>query len=227
MRSENRSKNVSPVLRRMSTYVVAAAVFCLLISASAQATIITYALDVSISGTPPAGATPPVWLTATFDDGDSAGTVDLTLEATSLIGKECVSEWLFSLDTNLDATGLTFLQTGKVEKFNDPTINKGTDTYSSAAPMGSFDIQFLFTASTNPTQAFDAGNAVTYQISGTGITADSFDVPNDTSSHPTAVLVENTGELADQNGWVSIPEVPTLVLLAFGAVGMIRRRRRR
>ncbi|MDH5408516.1 MAG: hypothetical protein OEY00_07890, partial [Gammaproteobacteria bacterium] len=55
--------------------------FALMLSFStANATVISYALDYEFSGaSAPAGSGP--WLYATFDDGGSAGTVSLTLEA--------------------------------------------------------------------------------------------------------------------------------------------------
>ena len=54
-------------------------------------------LGYTFSGTAPDGTSP--WLTATFDDEGSAGSVMLTLNAGNLIDNEFVSNWYLNFNT--------------------------------------------------------------------------------------------------------------------------------
>ncbi|GAH74224.1 unnamed protein product, partial [marine sediment metagenome] len=84
-------------------YRALAFVTVLALTAGLQASVVSYDLSIEFSGaTPPAGAAP--WLNATFDDGGSAGSVDLTLTAVNLVGSEFVNVWLFNLDPALNPT---------------------------------------------------------------------------------------------------------------------------
>ena len=110
------------------TRILVTLVAALALTASANATILTYDLSVEFSGaTPPAGAAP--WLRATFDDGNTPGSVLMTLSTPNLTAVEFVSGWYFNLDPALDPTSLSFSGPAKVGSFTDPVINLSTDAY--------------------------------------------------------------------------------------------------
>ena len=113
-------------------------------------------------GDPPEGATP--WLTTTFDDGGSPGTIDLTLEANNLTDIEFIGEWLFNLDPVLDPTALSFSTMTMSEIFAAPTINTGVDAYH-AVGDGLFALQILFANSGDWSAKFGFGDSLTTTIS--------------------------------------------------------------
>ncbi|HMQ16165.1 MAG TPA: hypothetical protein PKC49_09345, partial [Phycisphaerae bacterium] len=160
----------------MNTFVrFASGSLCALACAVAgHAAIIKFELSIEFSGaTPPAGAAP--WLTATFDDGGTPGSVDLTLETTNLVSNEFVFSWLFNLDPVLDPTSLSFSAPSKTGAFTDPVINTGVDAFM-ADGDGKFDIEVVFNSAGGPANRFGAGDSVKYTITGiAGLTAASFD----------------------------------------------------
>ena len=194
---------------------------------SAQAASVTFETSIEFSGgTPPAAAVP--WLTATFDDGGSAGSVDLSLETTNLTGSEFVFEWLFNLDPALNLNSLNFSAPTKIGAFTDPAINTGVDAFM-ADGDGFFDIQFLFDSTDMVPLKFGAGDAADYTITGIPtLTANSFNFLSASGggqgTFPTAAKVGGIGP-DDESGWVSVPEPGTLSLLLLGGLVMIRRRR--
>jgi hypothetical protein len=118
------------------------AMFLLMVASGAGGTILSFDLDTEISGaTPPAGATP--WLSATFDDSGTPGSVELTLTAVNLTGTEFVSVWLFNLDPSLNPALLTFSAPLKTGTFTTPVISKSVDGFK-ADGDGFFDIKIAF-----------------------------------------------------------------------------------
>ncbi len=94
----------------------------------ANAETLTFQFGMEYSGaTAPLGTAP--WLIATFDDGGTPGTVELTFEATNLTGVEFVGEWLLNLDPALDPTALSFTQQSTIGSFSDPMIHTGVDAF--------------------------------------------------------------------------------------------------
>ncbi|MBW7905396.1 MAG: hypothetical protein LC135_02770 [Phycisphaerae bacterium] len=197
-------------------------------AAAAQAAILTFELSVEFSGaTPPAGAAP--WLTATFDDGGSPGSVDLTLATTNLVSNEFVFRWMFNLDPVLDPTSLSFSAPSKTGAFTDPVINTGVDSFM-ADGDGKFDIEVVFSNAGGPANRFGAGDSVKYTITGIpGLTAASFDfLSAPAGGHgpfPTAAHVGGIGANDDESGWITVPEPSTgLAGLLILCAALARRR---
>ncbi len=199
-----------------------------LVAASAQASVITFALSYEFSGaTPPEGLAP--WLTATFDDRDAPGSVDLTLVTTNLTDNEFVFEWLFNLDPELDVSALVFSAPVKINEFADPTIDLGVDGFPGDGG-GYYDVRVDFDNSGGASTRFGVGDAVEYSITGIPtLTADSFDflgAPHGgNGTYPTAAHVGGIGPDDGDSGWISVPEPATLGTLALGGLALLRRRR--
>ncbi len=189
--------------------------------------MLTYALTYEFSGaTPPEGPTP--WLKATFDDGGSAGSVDLTLKTPNLTDAEFVFQWLFNLDPALDPNLLVFSAPVKTGMFTDPTINTGVNAFL-ANGDGMFDIQVRFDNTDGAVKRFGVGDAVEYTITGIPtLTAYSFDYLSDMDggqgTYPTAAHVGGIGPSNSDSGWISVPEPGALTLLLAGSLALRRRR---
>ncbi len=197
----------------------------------ASGATISFDLGVEISGAADPVGDPP-WLTATFDDGDSAGSVDLTLITTNLSPGEYVAKWLFNLDPDLkdDLGDLTFTPLPKTGFFEDPIVSTLLNGYK-ADGDGYFDIKFEFSFQNGDSASihrFDDGDEGGFTITGIpSLTAGSFNFisePNGRNGeYETVSHVQGIGEYS---GWVGTPEPTTLVLLALGGVAMLRRRRK-
>lgn len=208
-------------------------------SQSASAAVVQFNFDNEFSGGQiPAGATP--WLTATFDDGGSAGSVQLTLDS-GLVANEFYSGIYFNLDPALDASALGFAYDG-ASTGPAASVSTGTDAFQ-ADGDGLYDILFSFPTS-NAGDRFGAGESVTYSITGAGLTADDFAFfsaprggkgPFFAAAHVQGIGVEFC---SDQDaaaggcgsGWIAPPvPVPAAVWLfasgLLGLVGVARRKR--
>ncbi len=214
---------------RHSRFALIGALAVSLSAASAGATMIQFDMTIEFSGaTPPQGASP--WMTVTIDDGGSAGSVDIMLEATNLTGGEFVFGWYLNLDPALDPDDLIFSAPTKVGAFADPTISTGINAFM-ADGDGKFDILVGFSSGGGPSGRFGAGESVKYTVTGIGsLTANSFDfLSQESGGHgpfPTAAHVGGIGENGDDSGWISTPEPASMLLLAFGGVASMTRRRR-
>jgi len=105
-----------------------------------SATIVSLDFSVIFEG-PGVPTNPPPWINATFDDGGTPGTVDLTISAPGLNGNpEKISGLYFNLDPVLDPTQLLFsVPTVISGAFEDPLISLGVDSFK-ADGDGLFDI---------------------------------------------------------------------------------------
>ena len=186
----------------------------------ANAGTLSFGLDTEYTGgVAPEGTTP--WLTATFDDGGIAGTVELTLDGTNLTGTEFVDEWLFNLDPTLDPTALSFSTTSTTGSFADPAIHTGVDAFH-AGGDGLFDLQFVFANSGGIAERFGMGDRLVTEISGIGtLTAASFDFGSALGGSFAGPLrsvahIQAIGADSMDSGWISAPEPSSIALSVIG-----------
>ena len=216
-----------------STRICSLIVLALLVAGvtpKASGSVVSYDLSIEFSnGTAPVGS--PPWLSVIFDDGGTAGSVDLTLTATNLTDAEFISHWMFNLDPALDPTSLAISAPAKTGAFGDPSVSTGVDSFK-ADGDGFYDIEILFPVDAGLANRFSAGDAAQFAITGIPtLTAGSFDFLSTPSggqgTYPTAAHAQGIGELNDLSGWVTVPEPASLTLLVIGAGGMLLRRVRR
>lgn len=228
-----RRKEAAPVLRRRGLLVVAAVFVSLLTSSNALGTEVTFKAYLEFSGaTAPEGTAP--WLTATFNDYNTAGSVDLILETTNLTDNEFVSEWLFNINPmfeqiDLDDLDFTQKESSKIGEFTDPTFTATVDHFM-ANGDGLFDIEVKFDNTDGAAKRFGVGDGVTYTIEGIPtLTAYSFYFlsyeDGGQGEFRMAAHVGGIGPSDNYSGWVSVPEPGTLALLALSGLLAIRRKR--
>ena len=195
-----------------------------------QASVFTLQAEFEFSGaTAPIGI--PPWLTATFDDQDTPGSVIMTLIATNLTGGEFVSGWYFNLDPVLapmDATDLIFSTPVITGSFTTPSISTGIDAFK-ADGDGKYDILLNFDTSGSISTRFTSGDAISYTITGiSSLTADSFNTLSQPAGghgpFPMAAHVQGIGPDGALSGWVTAPEPATVSFLALGSLLLLRRR---
>ena len=197
-------------------------VLCLsLIPVAAQATIATFDMDHEFSGAfPPVGVAP--WITATFDDKDTPGSVKLTMSDTHLTDSEFVAEWYFNLDPNFNPVNLAFDYVSGVEAFS---VEQGVDLYK-ADGDGLYDILFTF-----PKKEFSVGDSSIYNITGIGdLEAGSFLFESTPAGgngpFHSAAHVQGIGEDGENSGWIAnttthTPEPSTILMLITGLGGIV------
>ena len=190
-----------------------------------SAALVSFDVSVIFEG-PGVPANPAPWLNATFDDGGTTGTVDLTITALGLDGNnEKISGVYLNLDPLLDPTQLAFSSPAKTGSFDDPSIGLGADTHK-ADGDGYYDILIGFD-NDGPDMAFNGNESVQYEITLTGITANSFDFLSSpgggTGLYKVAVHLLSLGA-TDESAWATVPEPATMALLALGGL-LIRRKK--
>lgn len=209
-------------------------------AAPAAAAVITFNLNTVVEGDTPSG-----FPTMTFDDGGTAGSVDLTIDATGLSGDEFISAVLFNF-TGAGTTDLTFTRTGGTGPAGGFTIFETSNGRDSPGNQGLFDIEIAFSTSNSGggINRFNADELLTFSIVGDDIVASDFNIdsapegPNDATNFALARLQgladEGSASVADGDGGggggggIPVPEPAALGLFGLGlmAVGLGRRRKR-
>lgn len=131
--------------------------------AGAQAAVVSFEFDTHFAGG--SGPTSTPWLTATFDDGGTPGSVELTLSTSGLTDNEFVSKWYFNLEP---FQSINFTHLSGVA----PTgTSSGEDAFK-AGGDGYFDI--LIQYATTAVNRFGAGLESVLLLEAAGLTAEMF-----------------------------------------------------
>jgi hypothetical protein len=226
---------------------------CGLLSLQVNAAVVTMNYDISYGAVPAVGPTP--WMTATFDDGGTTGSVTLSMTLAGTVGSAAVDQVYFNLDdsTGFNVTNLSFLydmaSTG-------PALKGKVKTKSNKIKAGGgdlYDIQMIFPNKNNAKKnekRWEVNQTVIYNITSTDlITADSFNVVaalknGGPGTYYSAAHVLSTGPLGNDSDWIAagvgtvgavpnaVPNavpVPAAVWLfgsgLLGLVGVARRKR--
>ena len=193
-----------------------------LFTASANASTLVLDFNHEFSGSAdPLGS--GSWLTATFDDGGSAGSVTLTLTS-GLIDSEFYSGIYLNFDDAQDVMDLEF---NYVSGDTASSIGLQQDAFK-ADGDGYYDILLSFSTSGNN---FGAGETVVYDITLAGIVASDFNylsLPAGGHGPFTgAAHVQSIGEGSD-SGWIApIPVPAALWLFGSGLLGLVAVSRRK
>ncbi|NQT84585.1 PEP-CTERM sorting domain-containing protein [bacterium] len=179
------------------------------------------------------GATPPEGILKVILKDNGSNTVELTVDATLLVGSEFVGALYLNVDPSLDPTGLTITDTGGPSSYASPSIGQGVDAFK-ADGDGFFDILMDF--DNNNSDALSAGESALFTIQGAGLSQSSFLYlsANGGGEHGpflVAAHVQGIGDDGDDSGWVTtngeVPEASTMVLFGSGMLGLFGFAKRR
>jgi len=198
---------------------------------SAYATVLTLPLDTVFGGMDPSGPIP--WLNLEFDDGGTPGDVDITITG-NLLDNEYVEGIYLNMKPEFDVNSTVWTPGTKVGSFADPTVNTGVDAYA-ADGGGNFDIYLDF-ATWPPADQFGAYDEFTINVALPDLTSFGFvekSVGGEFGPYFGAARIKGIDILClplgcawiTESGVTPFPEPATMMLLALGSVGLLRRRR--
>jgi len=220
-----------------------ASIVCLpalvLSATSIQASIVTFELGTVFSSGSVAPDGPAPYGTVVFDDGGTAGSVDMTVSLASTIGSANMTQLYINFDSALDLNNLLFTfdsvsSTGpEADNKGDNGIFTGFEAFQSDGD-GAYDILFDFPPPKGQTK-FQAGETVVYTItSSEAIIADSFNfLSSEGGSEGTymaASKFNSTGQGNQDSAWVGASPVPVpaaVWLFGSGLIGLVGFARRK
>ncbi len=199
----------------------------------ARAASISYGYTDSFGATAPDGPAP--YASFTFDDGGSAGTVELTVSVAGTVGSATVVSLYYNLNPSLDPTSLSFVRTGvDGPDPNDISVLTGANAFM-ADGDGGYDILIdMPPPQGSPNLRFQKDETLTFDISGIAtLVAADFDVlsapapgPGGAGPYISVARFLSTGPQGKGSDWVgAVPEPSTLVLLGLGSLALVVRRR--
>jgi hypothetical protein len=203
----------------------AAGAIALIVAAPASAATLVYDFGTSFGDVPASGPAP--WLTATFDDGGSPGSVTLTMSALGSLQTSSISEVYFSFDSSIIDLAVSVIDDSAV---GPTSIFIGQNSYQ-ADGDGIYDLYFdLPPPPGSMADRFSANETIIYQITGTGLTAASFNYLSEPGGGNgpfyAAAHVQQTGD-GSQSDWIGVVPIPAAVWLfgsGLGLLGWMRRK---
>ena len=213
----------------------AVASIALLGAPHASAATLTFRYNDSFGSVTPNGPAP--YATSVFDDGESAGTVVLTMFVAATVGNADVTEMYFNLDPSLDPTSLVFTRlSGTGPTAASTAILLGVDAFV-ANGDGMYDIFFDLPSGNPDNSRFNDGEDLVYEISGIPtLTASAFfHLANPSGNfgpfRSVAMFIGTGGSGKDSDFVGAVPEPSSVVLAGFGLLSLLafalRRWRRR
>ena len=167
---------------------------------------------------PPAGA--PPWVIATFTD-NGTDTVLLTIQGTLKVEKQSIKRIWFNTKSDINADNLIITQ-----REGGPTVSFAGAQQDGFGGTGirNFDVQFKWDE-----HAFGMNDTVQFDITGAGLTADSFAVVNNDSTYQFLAIAkiggvddaENEHGGEDHDELIAPTGIPLPTSLLLGVIGLL------